>query len=201
MDRFDGVPGMIAQKGTAMNDELDGRKVLNSAFDFTAPRRGPTEVYALNSAMPVLADAIAEAADLYEFDGRIVVLADGEPRIVTPAVLAEAIRANLVRKSLRNVGDAWERAFVPVEVGEMVLRLLLQDERHGLLGRLPIVRSGDAIPRGPQVETAEAAVVPLLEGVEFEAGRAALAKHAGAGGERTRGEIERGQQRLAQFRT
>jgi hypothetical protein len=55
-----------------MNDELGNRKILNSAFDFMAVRRGPTETYLLNSAMPALANAIAEAADLFEFDGRVV---------------------------------------------------------------------------------------------------------------------------------
>jgi hypothetical protein len=83
------------------NDKLGNRKILNSAFDFTAPRRGSTEVYALNSAIPALANAIIEAADLYEADGRTVLLVDEELQIVTPTILAGAIRSNLVRKGLR----------------------------------------------------------------------------------------------------
>jgi hypothetical protein len=184
-----------------MNDELGDRKILGCAFDFTVPRRGPSEVYALNSALPILASAIAEAADLFEFEGRTVLLVDGELRIVTPALLAEAIRSNLVRKSLRNVGTVeapkWERAYVPVEAGEGALRMLLQDEKHGLIGRLPLVRMEDMTPREPQVEAA--AIISNL--AEHEAGQRALAKHAGAGGERTRQEIARGQQRSAEFQT
>jgi hypothetical protein len=80
-----------------------------------------------------------------------------------------------------------------------VLRLLLQDEKYGLSGRLPVVRMEDMAPRGPQVETAEAAAV-VTNPVEHAAGQAALAKHAGAGGERTRQEIARGQQRSAELR-
>jgi hypothetical protein len=186
------------------NDKLGNRKILNCTFDFTAPRRGPTEVYALNSALPVLANAIAEAADLFEADGRIVVLVDEELQIVTPAILAEAIRSNLVRKGLRNVGTVeaprWEREFKPVEVNEMVLRLLLQDERHGLIGRLPVVRIEDAMPREPQVETAEAAAPGLPDDhPEMVAGRRAAAKHADVGNERRRQEFEAGKRRLAAF--
>jgi hypothetical protein len=181
-----------------MNDELGDRKILGCAFDFTVPRRGPTEVYALNSALPVLASAIVEAADMYEHDGRTVLLVDGELQIVTPALLAKAIRSTLVRKSLRNAGTVeapkWERAYVPVEVGEGALRMLLQDEKHGLPGRVPPV-----MMEAPRQATVEEAAVMHSNPVEHEAGQRALAKHAGAEAERTQREIERGKQRLAEL--
>jgi hypothetical protein len=202
MDRHDDAARTIARESPMANDKLGNRKILGCAFDFTAPRRGPTEVYALNSALPVLANAIIEAADLFEFEGRIVMLVGEELHVVTPAILAGAIPSNLVRKSLRNVGTVeapkWERAFAPVEVGEAALRMLLQNEKYGLPGRLSLLEAADVVSREPQVE--EAAVAPS-NSIEHEAGQRALAKHAGAAGERTRQEIEKGQRRAAQFQT
>jgi hypothetical protein len=155
--------------------------------------------------MPVLATAIAEAADLYEYEGRVMLLVEGELAIVTTALLANTIRANLVRKGLRNVGTVekpvWERAYAPVEVGEVALRLLLQDAKFGLLGKLPVLRPEDLAPqveagaavveeaRAPQVMTPETEV-------EIAAGQRASARHAAV---RLHEEIEAGQRAAARY--
>jgi hypothetical protein len=207
---IDGVGQSVARENSMANDELGNRKILNSAFDFTAPRRGPNEMYALNSALPVLANAIAEAADLFEqFDGRTVVLADGALQIVTSALLASTIRANLVRKGVRNVGTAeapkLERAYVPVAVGEGVLRLLLQDEKHGLPGRLPVLRPEDLAPQAdPSTSAQEAAEAPAVAmtpetETEIAAGQRASARHAAMGDVRLREEREAGARAAAKY--
>jgi hypothetical protein len=178
------------------NDELNGRTILATSFDFARVYRGPTEGYRLNSAMPALANAVAEACDLYEVDGRIVVLSDGELRILTTSLLAQAIRKNLVRKGLRHVADGkLERTYLPVTVNEVVLRMLLTDEKYGLLGRV-------SAPMMAEEAQPEAAVEPPVwldpqRALEAARGAQVLARFANPDAQREL-EAKRGAQRVAE---
>jgi hypothetical protein len=143
----------ITQKEALVDDVLGDRKIFSSSYDFRAPSLWSTdEKHRLNQAMPGLASAVAEAADLYQEGGRVLGLVDGELGVMNTAVLAKVISENLVRKGIRNVGTVeqpvYEREYRGVEVGEIVLRMLLTDERYGLLGLLPVVRMEDLAPRG-----------------------------------------------------
>jgi hypothetical protein len=185
------------------NDELGNRKIFASGFDFLAPRLGPNEMYKLNQALPELATAVAEAVDLYVADGRIVELAEGELRVTNTATLAEAIRTNLVRKGLRNIGTAetpvFELEYRGVQVSEANLRKLLSDEneKYGLLRLLPLLRMEDVTPRGsapPAVEPPpEPKAPPTIDPAEIAAGKRASARYSEMGStEKTRQERERG---------
>jgi hypothetical protein len=117
---------------------------------------------------------------------------------VNAEVLREILRTNFATKHLVAAGAGLSVEYRPIEVSELVIRTLLTApvQDGGLLGRVPPVQM-----EAPRQVVEEAAPVVPSNPVEHAAGKAALAKHAGAGGERTRGEIERGQQRLAQLRS
>jgi hypothetical protein len=184
------------------NDELGNRKIFNSAFNYAAHYHGPTQVYWLNQAMPALAAAVAEAVDFFEFEGRI---ADSELCPVNVEALAAEIRRKVVRKGLRNVGtreeQKLERAFRPIELSQIVLRMLLTHEKYGLLGRLPVVTLADLQPQAeaqPQEEAPTEQVILPETQRELEAGRRASARFAEPS-ERTRQEMERGAEVSAKY--
>jgi hypothetical protein len=181
-----------------MNEELGARSVviLPGSGDGL---RGPARTIAITAEAKAIADAIAGALDridIFEDGGRLVLLAGGGLHNVNAEVLRAILRANFATKHLVTAGGGLSVEYRPVEVSELVVRTLLTAPPRdgGLLGRVPMAQM--EAPR--QVE--EAAPVVPSNPIEDAAGKAALARHAGAGGERTRGEIERGQQRLAQLR-
>jgi hypothetical protein len=161
--------------------------------------RGPARTIAITAEANAIAGAIAGALDridMFELDGRLVLLVDGELRNVNAAILREIIRTNFATKHLVQAGAGLGVEYRPVEVGELVIRTMLTAPPRdgGLVGRVPPVMM--EAPR--QVE--EAAPVVMMDPVEFEAGQRALAKHTGAASsERTRQEIERGKQQLAEL--
>ena len=190
------------------SDELNGRKIFTSSFDFRAPSLFSTDAkHRLNQAMPALTAAVAGAADLFAVDGQIVGLIDGELDVMNAAALGKVIRENLVRKGIRNAGTVetpiWEREFRGVEVGEVVLRMLLVDERYGLLGLLPVLHEEDLMPRLPEAAVAEAPppatpTPTVMNEAEAEASRRVSERWARLGSaEQNRLERERGAEVVA----
>jgi hypothetical protein len=184
------------------DDALGDRKIFTGSYDFRAPSLfSPDNKHRLNKALPELASAIAETADLYQNEGRVLGLIDGKLEIVTSGVLAKIINENLARKGIRNVGTVevpvFEREFKRVEVGEIVLRALLTDDQNGLLKVVPRLTEADVTPRGsapPAVEAPPEPYIPATANMaEIEAGRRLAARFsAGATDERTRLELEQG---------
>jgi hypothetical protein len=180
------------------DDQLDGRRIviLPSSGD---GRPGPARTIAITAEARCLADAIVGALDRIDmFDdggGRLVLVAGGGLHPVNGVVLREILRANFATKHIVNAATGLEVAFRPVEVSELVIRTLLTAPPRdgGLIGRVPMVQM--EAPR----QVAEEVAVMVANPIEDAAGKAALAKHAGAGGERTRQEMEKGEQRLAQL--
>jgi hypothetical protein len=192
-----GILVKIAQENTVANDQLNGRTIVNlpsSAGDL----RGPARTIALTAEARALADAIVSALDrihLFELDGALVLLAGRELHGVNGQVLREVLRANFATKHIVVTGAGLGVEYRPVEVSELVVRTLLTapPQQGGLVERVPA-----AAMEAPRQVLEEVAVG---EGVEFEAGQRALARHAGeASGERTQQEIERGQQRVKELR-
>jgi hypothetical protein len=183
------------------DDQLDGRKIVippGSADGL----RGPARSIALTAEAKALADAVVGALgriDIFDDNGRIVFLAQGRLHPVNGVVLREIIRANFATKHLVTTGTGLSVEYRPVEVSELVIRMLLTaaPQDGGLIGRVPL-----AMPEPREMAAVPEAEPPQVPSnpIEDAAGKAALAKHAGAGGERTRGEIEQGQRRLAQLR-
>jgi hypothetical protein len=192
------------------DDALSNRKIFTGSYDFRAPSLfSPEEKHHLNKALPGLAGAIADAADLYQSDGRVLGLIDGELGIVNTAVLAKVINENLVKKGVRNVGTVeqpvFEREYRPVEVGEVVLRMLLTDDQYGLLKLLPVLRMEDLAPRAPAPPVAEAAPEPepplVMNPEELAAGQRAAAKWAKLGSaEQNQLERQRGAEMVARHK-
>jgi hypothetical protein len=184
-----------------MNDQLDGRRIVilpSSAGGL----RGPARTIALTAEARCLADAIVarlDRIDLFDDGGRLVLIAGGGLHNVNAEILREILRANFATKHIVNAATGLEVTFRPVEVSELVIRTLLTapPQDGGLGGRVPL-----AMPEPREMAAVPEAEPPQVPSnpIEDAAGKAALAKHAGAGGERTRGEIEKGQQRLAQLR-
>jgi hypothetical protein len=119
--------------------------------------RGPARSIALTAEAKVLSDALVgmtERLHLFEADGRTMLLAGGGFHIVSGEVLQEVIRANLVRKGVRNAGTAeapiYEIAYTPVEANAMAVRIMLTEpaEKGGLAGRLPVVALEELQPQG-----------------------------------------------------
>ena len=183
-----------------MGEELNNRTVVNLPGNMHA-RPGPARSIALTAEANALADAIVGALDrihLWELDGALVLLAGGDLHNVNAEVLREIVRANFVSKHIVMAGAGLGIEYRPVEVGELVVRTLLTAPVRdgGLVGRVP--QAAMEAPR-QSTEPVEAAVIS--NPIEDKAGKRALMKHAGAGGERTRQEIARGQQRSAEFQT
>jgi hypothetical protein len=154
---------------------------------------------AITAEAKALADAIAGALDrihMFEHGGGLVLLAAGGLHNVNGVVLREIIRTNFVSKCIVNTATGVGIEYRPVEVGELVIRTLLTAPVRdgGLVGRVPMVQM-----EAPRQVVEEVAVVGTNP-IEDAAGEATLARHAGAGGERTRQEMEKGAQRLAQLR-
>jgi hypothetical protein len=186
-------------KEALVNEELNNRIVVilpGSAGGL----RGPARSIALTAEAKALADAIVarlDRIDMWELDGALVLLAGGELHNVNGVVLREILRANFATKHLVTAGVGLSVEYRPVEVSELVMRTLLTapPADGGLLGRVPAVTM--EAPRQAAVEEA----MVITDPVEHAAGQAALMKHAGAGGQRLREELEAGRQALAKFRT
>jgi hypothetical protein len=192
-----------------MNDQLRGRTVVimpGSADGL----RGSARTSAITAEARCLADAIVarlDVIDLFELDGRLTLVAGGEPHNVNAEILREIIRANFASKHIVNarspdqVRGGLAVEYRPVEVSEPVVRVLLTAAvRDGrLIGRVPMAAMEAPRQLAEPAEVAEPAVIS--NPVEHAAGQRALARHAGgASGERTRLEVERGQQRLKELR-
>jgi hypothetical protein len=180
-----------------VNEELSGRTIVVNLPSSAGDLRGPARTIAITAEARALADAIVSALDrihLFELDGALVLLAGGELHAVSGVVLREIVRANFVSKCLVNAGTGLGVEYRPVEVGELTVRTMLTapPQQGGLVGRVPA-----AAMEAPRQVMEEVAVG---EGVEFEAGQRALARHAQQGDERLKEEIERGRQRLTELR-
>jgi hypothetical protein len=182
-----------------MNDDLAGRIVLILPASADG-LRGQQRTTAVANEARVLADAIVARLDVIDLfdDGQLILVAGGGLHHVNAEILREIIRTNFVSKCIVNTGTGLAIKYRPVEVSELVVRTLLTAPPHqgGLVGRVPPV-----MMEAPRQLAEPAEVVVPSNPVEHEAGQRALARHAGgASGERTRQEIERGKQRLAQLR-
>jgi hypothetical protein len=180
--------------------ELDGRTIINLPGSADG-LRGPARTIAITNEARALSDAIVarlDRIDLFEDEGRLKLLINGGWQIVTGAMLRQVIGANCIRKCLVAGPAGLAVELRPVEPGELVVRTMLTapPNEGGLLGRVPqaVLEQGRREPATP-----ETAVLPSNP-IEDAAGKKALARYADAEGERTRREIEKGQQRLAEFR-
>jgi hypothetical protein len=178
--------------------ELDGRTILNLPGSADG-LRGPARTTAITAEARALSDAIVarlDRIDLFEDEGRLKLLVNGEWQIVTGEVLRGIIRANCARKCLVTAGGRLGVEFRPVEPGELVVRTMLTAPPRdgGLIGRAP-----PAVMEPPRQLMEEVAAAVPSNPIEDAAGKRALAKYADAGSERTRQEIEQGKRRLAQF--
>jgi hypothetical protein len=86
----------------------------------------------------VIADALAEYADLFDQGGSLVWLANGKLVRVTPPVLAEIIPKHLATKKLVNRGTDddpnWEVEHIPLVLDQRNLRAFFtSDKRQGSL--------------------------------------------------------------------
>jgi hypothetical protein len=183
-----------------MNDQLDGRAIviLPSSADGL---RGPARTIAITAEARGLSDAIVarlDRIDLFEDEGRLKLLVNGGWQIVTGEVLRGIIRGNCAHKCLVTTATGLAVELRPVEPSELVIRTMLTAPPRdgGLLGRVPA-----AVIEPPRAQEVAAAAVPPMEGIEFEAGQRALAKHAERGKEQLRQEIEAGQRQLAKLQT
>jgi hypothetical protein len=183
--------------------EFDGRTVINLPGG-TDGLRGPARTIAITAEARTLADAIVarlDRIDMFEDEGRLKMLINGGWQIVTSEVLRGIIRANCARKHLIAGPTGLAVELRPVEPGELVVRTMLTapPNEGGLLGRVP----GAVLEQGRQVmeEVAAAAAVVLSPETEVEiaAGQRTSARYGGVEGERTRQEIKRGEQRLAEL--
>jgi hypothetical protein len=157
-------------------DQLDDRQVY-------APRG--------RNAEDDLADCILRAAKIFWMDGQSTWITDGKRVPVFRDTVVELCRRFVVTEHPVERDGKWiveRRPFVPTEL--MVRNLI----RESLPRRAPVVQA-EAQPK-PQEE-------PRVPSNPIEAARGAqvAARYAEPGGERTRQEIERGQQRSAQFQT
>jgi hypothetical protein len=148
-----------------------------------------------------LADAIVarlDRIDLFDDGGQLVLIAGGRLHNVNGEVLREILRPNFATKHLVTAGAGLSVEYRPVEVSELVMRTLLTapPQDGGLIGRVPLVTM-----EAPRQVTAVEETAAVTNPAEHAAGQAALMKHAGAGGQRLREELEAGRQALARFRT
>ena len=126
------------------DDKLKGRRVFSW--------KGKNPVADVNA----FADAIAEVADLFNLEGTLVWLNDGELIPVTKILLVKIITKFIARKRIKNIGTKWAveycsfefpiSADIAVEPNDAVLNILLgtrqrvdQPEIPGLLERVPRV--------------------------------------------------------------
>jgi hypothetical protein len=159
------------------NDALDGRVVYS-------PRGRNAEDH--------LADCILRAARIFMMDGQLVWITDGKRVPVVRTAVIELCRRFVVTEHPVNRAGKWIVERQPVVPDELMVRNLI---RESLPKRAPVVQ--------PVVERPQEEPPVMLpdDHPEIVAGRRELARHREQGSERTRGEIERGQQRLAQLRT
>jgi hypothetical protein len=96
-----------------------------------------------------VANALVESdADLFNDDGRLVLLDDGALVVCAGKVLLEAINKHLATKQLMNRDGKWMVAYPPVAVDERMLRIMLngRDPRTG-----EDVKGGTLVARVPRV--------------------------------------------------
>jgi hypothetical protein len=159
-----------------MNDELGDRVVYSP--------RG-------RNAEDDLAACILQAADIFWMDGQLVWITDGKRVPVFRDAVLELCRRFVVTEHPAEREGKWVVELRPVVPTELTIRNLI---RESLPKRAPVVQP-EAAPK-PQEK-------PQVPANPIEAARGAqvAARYAEAGGARTRQEIERGEQRAAQFRT
>jgi hypothetical protein len=181
-----------------MVDKLDGRRIVIMPGSPDG-LRGSARDSAVKAEALVLSDAIAGALDiidLFEHDGGVVLVANGEVRNVSSELLRWLIEATFVEKRVVRtlLGLRHEVELRPVSPSEMAVRAMLTKEPRegGLIGRVPVL----------QVETPQREVAPppekplmVLNPAELEAGRRQVERYtAYASDERRRLEMERGAQ-------
>jgi hypothetical protein len=186
-----------------MGDKLDSRRVLIMPTSAEGLRGQQRDAAVKNEAL-VLADAIVSALDvidLFEHQGGLVLVANGEVRNVNSELLRWLIEASFVQKHVvrKLPGLGHEVELRPVNSNEMSIRAMLTKEPRegGLIGRLPVLQI-----EMPQLEVAAPQKQPLIvetAPAEHAAGRAAVARHANSD-ERRRLEIERGAQVVERYR-
>jgi hypothetical protein len=187
-----------------MNEELQGRTVVilpGSGDDL----RGSARTSAITAQARCLADAIVarlDCIDIFDDGGQLVLVAGGAPHNVNGQMLRKVLRENFVTKHLVMAGAGLGIEYRPVEVGELTIRNLLTapPNQGGLLGRVPPLEIKDLRQEAAPVEPQATSPFPEIQ-AELESGAQQNARHAGgASGERTRLEVERGQQRLKELR-
>jgi hypothetical protein len=159
-----------------MNDELNGRVVYSP--------RG-------RNAEDDLAACILRAAKIFWMDGQLVWIVDGKRVPVFRDAVIELCRRFVVTEHPVERDGKWVVEYRSVAPNELTVRNLI---RESLPKRAPVVQP--EVVKRPQEEPPQMPSNPI----EYEAGQRGLAKHAAAGSERTRREIERGEQRLAELR-
>jgi hypothetical protein len=105
---------------------------------------GPRDVRRWDEDLNALADAVAESAEIFNQDGRLVWLNAGKLIPVSRIILREIITTHVVTKNLINHGTAdepnWTREYVPFVPHEQALRALLTAEARkdcSLIARAP----------------------------------------------------------------
>jgi hypothetical protein len=188
------------------NNELAGRRIV--VMPPTADGlRGSSRDIALKNEAVVLRDAIIGALDvldLFQSEGGIVLVANGEVRNVSSELLRWLIEASFVEKVVTRTlpGLKHEVEFRPLNPSEMAMRALLRAEPRegGLIGLLPVLNvetQGFAAPVTPvEKETASS---PLPDDhPEVLASQRTTARYADAAA-RTELEKARGAERVAYY--
>jgi hypothetical protein len=169
-----------------MNDKLDSRRVVIMPTSSDGLRGQQRDTAAKNEAL-VLRDAIRGALDiidLFQHEGGIVLVANGEVRNVGSELLRWIIEATFVEKVVARklLGSRHEVEYRPVNPSEQAVRALLRAEAKegGLLGQLPVLRVEEPQLTAAPVTAPEA---PKFEPhpVEQAAGARQVARYANAG--------------------
>jgi hypothetical protein len=184
------------------NSELEGRRVI--VMPLTADGlRGQQRDSVTKAEALVLRDAIAGALDildLFQHEGSIVLVANGEIRNVNSELLRWLIEATFMEKHVVRTfpGLRHEVEYRPVNPSEMAVRALLTKEPRdgGLVGVLPplVIERPQVLAREEKPEVATSNL-PEVQ-VELTAGAAQVARH-GNTAERTRLEGQRGAEVVA----
>jgi hypothetical protein len=117
-----------------MDDQLNGRQIFNWQA------QGPRDYQQWEKDINSLADAVSEAAPIYNHDGMLVWLKDGKLIQVAGNVLHEIIRQYVVTPQLVNNNGIWTCDYLPFVAPEQAVRTLLTAETRkdgSLIARAP----------------------------------------------------------------
>lgn len=108
-----------------MNDPaLNGRRIFNWQA------QGPRDYQQWEKDINSLADAVAEAAPIYNHDGMLVWLNDGKLIPVAGVVLHKIIQRYVVTPQLVNNNGTWTCKYLPFVAPEQAVRIMLTAENR-----------------------------------------------------------------------